>query len=48
MNVIPSIDLVDGDVVRLIQGDPKRLIVYDSNPIKIAISICLKILQPVQ
>ena len=35
MNVIPSIDLVDGDVVRLIQGDPKRLIVYDSNPIKI-------------
>ena len=36
MNVIPSIDLVDGDVVRLIQGDPKRLIVYDSNPIKIA------------
>jgi len=36
MNVIPSIDLVDGDVVRLIQGDPTKIIVYDSNPIKIA------------
>jgi len=36
MKVIPAIDLMNGQVVRLYKGDPKQKTVYSDNPIKIA------------
>ena len=36
MKVIPAIDLMDGQVVRLYKGDPGQKTVYSSNPIEIA------------
>ena len=36
MKVIPAIDLMNGHVVRLYKGDPKRKTIYSDEPIKIA------------
>ncbi len=36
MKIIPAIDLMNGQVVRLYKGDPKQKTVYGDNPIKIA------------
>jgi len=36
MKIIPAIDLMDGQVVRLVKGDPKNKTVYSSNPFEIA------------
>ncbi len=36
MKVIPAIDLMNGQVVRLYKGDPKQKTVYGDNPIEIA------------
>jgi len=36
MKIIPAIDLMDGQVVRLYKGDPKQKTVYSDNPIEIA------------
>ena len=36
MNIIPAIDLMDGQVVRLYKGDPKQKTVYSNNPVQIA------------
>jgi phosphoribosylformimino-5-aminoimidazole carboxamide ribotide isomerase len=36
VKVIPAIDLMDGQVVRLVQGRPENKTVYSSNPIGIA------------
>jgi phosphoribosylformimino-5-aminoimidazole carboxamide ribotide isomerase len=36
MKVIPAIDLMNGQVVRLYKGDPKHKTVYSNNPIEIA------------
>lgn len=36
MKVIPSIDLMNGNVVRLIRGDPANKVVYSDNPIETA------------
>ena len=36
MKIIPSIDLMDGKVVRLYKGDPKNKTIYSDNPIDIA------------
>jgi len=36
MKVIPAIDLMNGQVVRLYKGDPKLKTVYDNDPVKIA------------
>ncbi len=36
MKIIPAIDLIDGQVVRLYKGDPKQKTVYSNNPIEIA------------
>ena len=36
MKVIPAIDLMNGQVVRLYRGDPKQKTVYSNDPIKIA------------
>lgn len=36
MKVIPAIDLMDGQVVRLYKGDPGQKTVYSSNPVEIA------------
>jgi len=36
MKVIPAIDLMGGQVVRLYKGDPKQKTVYSNDPIKIA------------
>jgi len=36
MKVIPAIDLMDGQVVRLYKGDPKQKTVYSDNPIETA------------
>ena len=36
MKVIPAIDLMNGQVVRLFKGDPKQKTVYSNDPIKIA------------
>ena len=35
MKIIPAIDLMDGQVVRLVKGDPKNKTVYSSNPLEI-------------
>ena len=36
MKVIPAIDLMEGQVVRLFKGDPKQKTVYSSNPVEVA------------
>ena len=36
MKIIPAIDLMNGQVVRLFKGDPKQKTVYSDNPIEIA------------
>ncbi|NND86883.1 MAG: 1-(5-phosphoribosyl)-5-[(5-phosphoribosylamino)methylideneamino]imidazole-4-carboxamide isomerase [Nitrosopumilus sp.] len=36
MKIIPAIDLMSGQVVRLYRGDPKQKTVYNNNPIEIA------------
>ncbi len=36
MKVIPAIDIMDRNVVRLVQGNPKNKTVYNSNPIETA------------
>tara|TARA_Y100000590_G_scaffold174402_1_gene199436 strand:- start:2112 stop:2840 length:729 start_codon:yes stop_codon:yes gene_type:complete len=36
MKIIPAIDLMNGQVVRLYKGDPKNKTVYSNEPIKIA------------
>ena len=36
MIVIPSIDLLDGKVVRLVKGDPAAKTIYSDNPIAVA------------
>jgi phosphoribosylformimino-5-aminoimidazole carboxamide ribotide isomerase len=36
MKVIPAIDLMSGQVVRLYKGDPKQKTVYSDNPVEIA------------
>mgnify|MGYP003351814738 CR=1 FL=1 len=36
MKIIPAIDLMDGKVVRLMQGKPENKTVYSNNPQEIA------------
>jgi phosphoribosylformimino-5-aminoimidazole carboxamide ribotide isomerase len=36
MKIIPAIDLMNGEVVRLYKGDPKKKTVYSDNPVEIA------------
>ncbi|MEC4849339.1 MAG: 1-(5-phosphoribosyl)-5-[(5-phosphoribosylamino)methylideneamino]imidazole-4-carboxamide isomerase [Nitrosarchaeum sp.] len=36
MKVIPAIDLMNGQVVRLYKGDPKQKTVYNDNPVEVA------------
>ena len=36
MKVIPAIDIMDNNVVRLVKGDPKNKTVYSSDPIEMA------------
>lgn len=36
MKIIPAIDLMSGQVVRLYKGDPKQKTIYSDNPIEIA------------
>ena len=36
MKIIPAIDLMDGQVVRLYKGDPKQKTVYSNDPITVA------------
>ena len=36
MKVIPAIDIMDSNVVRLVQGNPKSKTVYSSNPVETA------------
>ena len=36
MKVIPAIDLMNGQVVRLFKGDPKQKTVYSNNPVEVA------------
>ena len=36
MKIIPAIDLMDGNVVRLTKGDPEKKTIYSDNPIQIA------------
>ncbi|MFB5631479.1 MAG: HisA/HisF-related TIM barrel protein, partial [Nitrosopumilaceae archaeon] len=36
MKIIPAIDLMDGQVVRLYKGDPKKKTLYSKNPLEIA------------
>lgn len=36
MKIIPAIDLMEGQVVRLLKGDPKNKTVYYSDPIEVA------------
>ena len=41
MKIIPAIDLMDGQVVRLYKGDPKQKTVYSDDPISVAkMGIC--------
>ena len=35
MNLIPAIDLIDGEVVRLFKGDYSKKTVYDIDPIEL-------------
>ena len=36
MKIIPAIDLMEGEVVRLYKGDPDKKTVYSDNPLEIA------------
>ena len=36
MKIIPAIDLMNGEVVRLFKGDPQQKTVYSDNPVEIA------------
>lgn len=36
MRIIPAIDIMDGEVVRLLRGDPDRKTVYGQDPVEIA------------
>lgn len=36
MKIIPAIDLMDGQVVRLYKGDPEKKTLYSKNPLEIA------------
>ena len=36
MKIIPAVDLMNGQVVRLYKGDPKQKTVYSDNPVEIA------------
>ena len=36
MKIIPAIDLMHGQVVRLLKGDPKNKTIYSNNPVEIA------------
>ena len=36
MKIIPAIDLMNGEVVRLVKGDPNKKTVYSNNPVEIA------------
>jgi len=36
MKIIPAIDLMEGKVVRLYQGDPAQKTVYSANPVEVA------------
>ena len=36
MKIIPAIDLMEGKVVRLYRGDPKKKTIYSDNPLEIA------------
>jgi phosphoribosylformimino-5-aminoimidazole carboxamide ribotide isomerase len=36
MKIIPAIDIMDGQVVRLYKGDPKQKTIYSDNPIEVA------------
>jgi len=36
MKVIPAIDLMNGQVVRLYKGDPKQKTIYSDNPVEVA------------
>ena len=36
MKIIPEIDLMNGEVVRLFKGDPNQKTVYSNNPVEIA------------
>ena len=36
MNIIPAIDILEGQVVRLVKGELQKKIVYSDNPIEIA------------
>lgn len=36
MKIIPAIDLMDGQVVRLYKGDPKQKTVYSKDPVSVA------------
>ncbi len=36
MKIIPAIDIMDGKVVRLYKGDPKRQTIYSNDPVMIA------------
>ncbi len=36
MKIIPAIDIMNGQVVRLYKGDPKQKTIYSTNPIEIA------------
>ena len=36
MKIIPAIDLMNGEVVRLFKGDPNQKTVYSDNPVEIA------------
>ena len=36
MKIIPAIDLMEGKVVRLYRGDPKKKTIYSENPLEIA------------
>tara|TARA_Y100000758_G_scaffold122462_1_gene86328 strand:+ start:217 stop:657 length:441 start_codon:yes stop_codon:yes gene_type:complete len=36
MKIIPAIDLMEGNVVRLYKGDPNKKTIYSENPLEIA------------
>ena len=36
MKIIPAIDLMNGQVVRLVKGDPKQKTVYSNEPVVVA------------
>ena len=36
MNIIPAIDLIGGNAVRLQRGDYSKITVYDNSPVEVA------------